>query len=59
MMDTKDKGTVPMQCTNCRKTADYSPLRLGRTCGQCKQGRWIPKVKETEEKLTSVVVEEK
>ena len=33
---------VPMQCTNCHKTAEYSPLRLGRKCGQCKVGTWIP-----------------
>jgi len=37
---------MEMQCTHCRKTADYSPLRLGRVCGQCKQGKWIPKKKE-------------
>jgi len=34
---------MDMQCTNCHAVADYSPLRLGKTCGQCKQGRWIPK----------------
>lgn len=32
-----------MQCTHCNKTADYSPLRLGKNCGQCKQGKWIPR----------------
>ena len=40
-MDKKE-GTVPMQCTNCHKKADYSPLRLGRKCGECKTGTWIP-----------------
>jgi hypothetical protein len=35
--------TVPMQCTHCHKVAKYSPLRLGRVCGICKEGRWIPK----------------
>ncbi len=39
------EGTVSMQCTHCRRTADYSPLRLGRVCGNCKTGRWIPKQK--------------
>jgi len=34
---------MEMQCTYCHKTADYSPLRLGKQCGQCHQGRWIPK----------------
>lgn len=33
---------MKMQCSKCGKTADYSPLRLGRLCGKCKQGRWIP-----------------
>jgi len=46
-MDNKDGG-VPMQCTNCHKTATYSPLRLGRKCGQCKNGTWIPYKKEGE-----------
>lgn len=40
---------MDMQCTHCRKTADYSPLRLGKTCGECHIGKWIPK-KETEMK---------
>lgn len=42
-MEAKD--TVPMQCTYCHRNAEYSPLRLGRVCGRCKQGRWIPRNK--------------
>uniref|UniRef100_A0A6M3KZV6 Uncharacterized protein n=1 Tax=viral metagenome TaxID=1070528 RepID=A0A6M3KZV6_9ZZZZ len=41
-MDTK-AGTVPMQCTHCRRTAEFSPLRLGKICGNCHTGKWIPK----------------
>ncbi len=33
---------MDMQCTSCHKTSDFSPLRLGKTCGQCKNGTWIP-----------------
>lgn len=33
---------MDMQCTSCHKTADFSPLRLGKMCGQCKMGTWIP-----------------
>ncbi len=33
---------MDMQCTSCHKTADFSPLRLGKKCGQCKNGTWIP-----------------
>jgi hypothetical protein len=40
------EGTVPMQCTHCHRTAEFSPLRLGKVCGQCKTGKWIPKKKE-------------
>lgn len=34
---------MEMQCNYCHKVEDHSPLRLGRSCGQCKQGRWLPK----------------
>jgi hypothetical protein len=31
-----------MECTNCNRKEDFSPLRLGRTCGKCKAGKFRP-----------------
>ncbi len=36
------ENVVPMQCTHCHLVMSYSPLRLGRKCGSCKMGTWIP-----------------
>jgi hypothetical protein len=37
---------MKMQCSRCNAKAEYSPLRLGRLCGRCKWGRWIPRLRE-------------
>jgi len=31
-----------MMCDNCGRREDFSPLRLGKRCGLCKSGKWIP-----------------
>lgn len=41
-MEKQFNTTITMQCNYCRKISEYSPLRLGRICGQCRQGKWLP-----------------
>lgn len=39
-----DEGGVEMTCNFCGQSRTYSPLRLGRQCGECHRGKWIPQV---------------
>jgi len=37
-----NRPTVEMKCSYCSIRVRYSPLRLGRKCGHCKKGKYIP-----------------
>jgi len=42
---------MKMQCNHCGNIGDFSALRLGKSCGKCHQGKYMPSpvgiVKET------------
>jgi len=49
-----NRPTVEMKCSYCSIRVRYSPLRLGRKCGHCKKGKYIP-VKVNHPSLTEGV----
>ena len=38
----KGRDDMNMMCNHCGRREDLSPLRLGKICGKCHEGKWIP-----------------